>query len=86
MFLNRRFDHAMVAFLNCLQQLGDYAESQDSNLKLPYRINKDKIGDVSIRLQFNQDEIWTKALKYTLTNTKWILAFASSAGTTTMES
>ncbi|CAG8498538.1 9631_t:CDS:2 [Diversispora eburnea] len=79
LFQNRRFDLSMVAFLNCLQQLGDYAEKQDHNLKLPYRINKDKIGDASIRLQFNQDEAWTKALKYTLTNTKWILAYASSS-------
>ncbi|CAG8513138.1 6371_t:CDS:2 [Scutellospora calospora] len=78
LFLNRRFDHAMVAFLNCLQQLGDYAERQEHNFKLPYRISKDKIGDASIRLQFNQFETWTKALKYTLTNTKWILAYASS--------
>ncbi|KAG0038313.1 autophagy protein 6 [Podila clonocystis] len=70
MFLNRRFDNAMVAFLNCLQQLGDYAEQQGPKLELPYKINKDRIGDASIKLQFSQDEIWTKALKYTLTNTK----------------
>ncbi|CAG8462654.1 13934_t:CDS:2 [Acaulospora colombiana] len=79
LFSNRHFDQSMVCFLNCLQQLGDYAERQDQNLKLPYRINKDKIGDASIRLQFNQDETWTKALKYTLTNAKWILAYASSS-------
>ena len=43
-FLNRRFDHAMVAFLNCLQQLGDYAEhlgnsnnQQGPKLELPYK-------------------------------------------------
>ncbi|RUS29969.1 autophagy protein Apg6-domain-containing protein [Jimgerdemannia flammicorona] len=76
---NRRFDLAMVAFLNCLEQFCDYAERQDPNLKFPYKINKDKIGDVTIRLTLNQDE-WTKALKFTLTNTKWILIFASSAG------
>ncbi|KAI9141473.1 Atg6/Beclin [Paraphysoderma sedebokerense] len=76
-FWNRRFDHAMVAFLNCLQQLGDYCELQDENFRLPYRISKDKIGDASIRLQFNQDETWTKACKYTLTNLKWILAFVT---------
>ncbi|ORY07460.1 APG6-domain-containing protein [Basidiobolus meristosporus CBS 931.73] len=76
---NRRFDNAMVAFLSCLQQLGDFAEQQDPNLKLPYRINKDKIGEASIKLQFNQDEVWTRALKYTLTNAKWILAFACSS-------
>ncbi|KAJ3300076.1 Beclin-1 [Borealophlyctis nickersoniae] len=75
LFWNRRFDNALVAFLNCLQQLGDQAEQQDSKFRLPYRINKDKIGDTSIRLQFNQDEAWTKALKYALINIKWILAF-----------
>ncbi|KAJ3080288.1 autophagy protein 6, partial [Quaeritorhiza haematococci] len=75
LFWNRRFDNALVAFLNCLQQLGDFAEQQDPKFRLPYRINKDKIGDTSIRLQFNQDEAWTKALKYTLINIKWILAF-----------
>ncbi|CEP18604.1 hypothetical protein [Parasitella parasitica] len=78
-FLNRRFDHAMVAVLNCLKQLTDYAEDRDKSLRLPYRINKDKIGDLSIRIQFNQDESWTKALKYMLINMKWILVFASRA-------
>ncbi|KAI8060350.1 autophagy protein Apg6-domain-containing protein [Gongronella butleri] len=81
LFLNRRFDHAMVAVLNCLKQLSDYAERKDRNIRLPYRINKDKIGELSIRLQFNQDELWTKALRYMLTNMKWILIFASRAGT-----
>lgn len=78
-FLNRRFDHAMVAVLNCLKQLTDFAEDRDKSLRLPYRISKDKIGDLSIRIQFNQDELWTKALKYMLTNMKWILVFASRA-------
>lgn len=77
LFWNRRFDYALVAFLNCISQLGDYAESQDSKFRLPYRINKDKIGDVSIKLQFSQDEIWTKALKYMLINLKWLIGFAS---------
>ncbi|KAI8369425.1 autophagy protein Apg6-domain-containing protein [Radiomyces spectabilis] len=81
MFLNRRFDHAMVAMLNCLKQLTDFAEERDRSLHLPYRIKKDKIGELSIRLQFNQDELWTKALKYMLTNMKWILVFASRANT-----
>ncbi|KAI8996809.1 autophagy protein Apg6-domain-containing protein [Pilobolus umbonatus] len=79
MFLNRRFDHAMVAVLNCLKQLTDFAEEKDKSLRLPYRINKDRIGDLSIRLQFNQEEHWTKALKYMLTNMKWILVFTSRA-------
>ncbi|KAI9096911.1 autophagy protein Apg6-domain-containing protein [Phlyctochytrium arcticum] len=75
LFWNRRFDNALVAFLTCLQQIGDYAEEKDPKFRLPYRISKDKIGDTSIKLQFNQDEAWTKALKYMLINLKWILAF-----------
>ncbi|KAF9111084.1 autophagy protein 6 [Mortierella sp. AM989] len=86
LFLNRRFDTAMVAFLNCLQQLGDYAEQQGHKLELPYKINKDRIGDACIRSQFNQGETWTRALKYTLTNTKWILAYASSSAASRMTS
>ncbi|KAI8850610.1 Atg6/Beclin [Chytridium lagenaria] len=79
LFWNRRFDNALVAFLNCLQQLGDYAEQKDPKFRLPYRMTKDKIGDTTIRFQFNQDEQWTKALKYTLINLKWLLAFCCVA-------
>ncbi|KAI7860430.1 autophagy protein Apg6-domain-containing protein [Circinella umbellata] len=86
MFLNRRLDHAMVAILNCLKQLTDFAEERDRSLRFPYRIHKDKIGDLSIRVQFNQDELWTKALKYMLTNMKWVLVFASRANVAVEES
>ncbi|KAI8814296.1 autophagy protein Apg6 [Cladochytrium replicatum] len=75
-FWNRRFDGALVAFLNCLQQLGDYAELKDVKFRLPYRILKDKIGDTSIRVQVSNEEGWTRALKFTLINLKWLLAFS----------
>lgn len=74
-----KFDLAMVAFLECLQQFKDFVESQDKHFKLPYRINKDKIGDsngeLSIKTQHNHEETWTKALKFMLTNLKWSLAW-----------
>lgn len=72
--MHRKFDQAMVAFLECLKQLGEYVEKTDSEMKLPYRIVKDKIGDSCIRLAFNQDEAWTRACKYTLTCVKFLLA------------
>ncbi len=47
-------------------------------LQLPYAIKKDRIGDASIKLAFNQDEAWTRACKYTLTCCKFVLACASN--------
>lgn len=48
-------------------------------LKLPYTISRDKIGDASIKLGFNQnDETWTRACKYTLTCCKFLLAHVSN--------
>ncbi|KAL4786663.1 autophagy protein Apg6-domain-containing protein [Aspergillus varians] len=100
-WLHRRFDAGMVAFLDCLRQLGEFVEKTPTpvrpsrrdqvgtvvpGLKLPYTIKRDKIGDASIKLGFNQnDETWTRACKYTLTCCKFLLAHASniaSAGST----
>ncbi|OJD13621.1 hypothetical protein AJ78_05943 [Emergomyces pasteurianus Ep9510] len=111
-WIHRRFDAGMVAFLECLRQLGEHVENtpvslpsrsplphrhsryqspgepspatralqaQISGLKLPYEIKRDKIGDASIKLGFNQnDETWTRACKYTLTCCKFLLAHASN--------
>ncbi|KAL6069902.1 Vacuolar protein sorting-associated protein atg6 [Balamuthia mandrillaris] len=74
-FWFRRFDTAMMGFLKCLKELGDYVESEDKRFRLPYRMDRDKIGKMSIKNQFNSPETWTKALKYTLTNLKWLLAW-----------
>lgn len=81
-FLSRNFDNAMVAFLDCLRQVGEHVAQSPSGtatgLKMPYVIKKDKIGDVSIKLgTFGQEEYWTKACKYTLTCCKFLLAHAS---------
>eukprot|EP00128_Syssomonas_multiformis_P012189 Colp12_sorted_trinity150504_noHs@22234 len=70
-----QFDQAMVAFLDCLNQFKMHVETKDSLFRLPYKINKDKIGDVSIRTNFNSQEQWTKALKFMLTDLKWCLAW-----------
>lgn len=74
LFQRNSFDKAMIAFLECLRQLGDFAETKDSSVVMPYKIDKDKISDACIRTAFNQDEGWTRALKFCLTNCKWILA------------
>lgn len=78
-----KFDAAMVAFLDCLQQFKEEVERGDSGFCLPYRMDKGKIEDsasnnsFSIKVQFNSEEQWTKALKFLLTNLKWCLAWVS---------
>ena len=49
-------------------------------VKLPYKIERDKVNDVSIRLGAGTDETWTRACKYALTCCKFLLAFASNVG------
>lgn len=90
-----KFDQAMIHFLECVRQLGEYVsrtsmQSPDgkvaNSLDLPYEIRKDKINGVSIKLSFGQDAEWTKACKYMLTCCKFLLAHASIVSGPTKQS
>lgn len=83
LFSDAKFDTAMVAFLDCLSQFKAHIENTSSGrFMLPYRIDKDRIGDgqeyYSIRVQFNSEERWTKALKFVLTNLRWGMTWVSA--------
>ena len=43
--LNPKFDLAMVAFLDCLQQFKEEVDKGKSGFNLPYRMEKGKIKD-----------------------------------------
>jgi beclin 1 len=83
-----RFDGAMIVFLECLRQLVVHAQTTivmgiDGKPvvcpKIPYDIERDRIGGNSIRLAgFGQEEQWTKACKSTLICCKYLLAHASN--------
>ncbi|KAH9951544.1 APG6-domain-containing protein [Amylocystis lapponica] len=75
---NRRFDFGMVAFLDCLKQLVDYVKSQDPQVDFPHQIAKDKIGEASVKLQFNQEEVWTRALRHVLLALKILLKWTTN--------
>jgi beclin 1 len=51
-FMHRKFDNAMVTFLERMRQLGAFVERETARvggpLKLPYKIESEKIDDVSI--------------------------------------
>ncbi|UXI14957.1 STAM-binding protein-like A [Sarcoptes scabiei] len=84
-YFHQKFDQAMVAFLDCLQQFYQEIQRQDSNFKLPYQMDikgdlYEKANNIrySIKININTEEKWTKALKFMLTNLKWILALVAS--------
>ncbi|OEL35828.1 Beclin-1-like protein [Dichanthelium oligosanthes] len=77
-----RYDEAMTWFLTCLQEFVEFAVSldkennvpPDKSLKLPYKIDGDKVGGCRVVLgDFNTRENSTKALKNILCNLKWVL-------------
>jgi len=41
-----------------------------------FSIRDDKIGTISIKLQFNNDKAWTRALKYMLINLKFLAGWS----------
>jgi len=77
LFWYRRFDQALVWLLYCIREFSEWATTQDPSFKLKYQMKNDMIQDVSIKLQFNTDPKWTKALKFMLTNLKLLLVWVS---------
>lgn len=92
LFWQSRYDKAQLAFLSCLQELAEYCLKKNgqvgttSSVKLgvgandfhrdiPYTISNGTIGGVS--LQWGDDERWTRACKYLLTNLKWLIGLVS---------
>ncbi|CAI9179349.1 unnamed protein product [Rangifer tarandus platyrhynchus] len=85
-FLHNKFDQAMMAFLDCMQQFKEAAEKDESGLCLPYKIHVKKglmedpgssSGFYPIRTHLNTEEDWTKALKLMLINFKCSLTWVS---------
>ncbi|KAK1276664.1 Beclin-1-like protein [Acorus gramineus] len=82
LFWSTGYDKAMTLFLTCLKEFAVFANSMDQAngmppqkcFNLPYKIENDKVGgNYSITHSFNKPENWTKALKYTLCNLKWVM-------------
>ena len=58
-----------------MQEFSDWIISQDCAFEVAYAIEQDKVANMTIRLQFNSDSKWTKALKHMLTNLKYCMAW-----------
>jgi beclin 1 len=57
------------------QDLIDFATSNDPSLQLPYKITESRVHDLPVDM--DRPVLWTRAMKYMLTNLKWLLVWAS---------
>lgn len=70
------YDRAMVAFLTCLKEFGDFARNKDrlegraQLFEFPFTIDNDRVGNLTVKLTLNKDAKWTKALKFMLADLK----------------
>lgn len=80
-FGKRSFNIALNGLLRCLQDAGEAVENIDRTIALPYPIESIPAGLLSIgglSVAFGTDgEQWTRAMKYILTDVKWLVAFTT---------
>ncbi len=84
-FPKRNFNMALTGFMCCVHELGEFVAAYDPTMAIPYKINvnESKIGDVSFVYGVD-DEIWTRSLKFMLSNIKWIVAWYTKHGQTVL--
>lgn len=78
LFPRRNFNLALKAFLTCLGEVGEHVQEHDPTLRLPYDIKEHEgtIGGLPVALGSSLED-WTRALKYMMTDLKWIAAWAA---------
>jgi beclin 1 len=84
-FPKRNFNVALTGFMCCVHELGEFVAAYDPTMAIPYKINvgETKIGDVSFVYGVD-DEVWTRSLKFMLSNIKWIVAWYTKHGQTVL--
>lgn len=74
----RNFNLALLSLLRYIEELGIYVDQFDPVLQFPYTIKEQRINDVC--LSYTNDIVWTRAMKFLLTDLKWATAcFAKNA-------
>ena len=78
---NNSFHKGLELLLAVVAEAWSFIETQNPAFKLPYAIERSgsKIAGISIVVGQASDELWTRALKYMLTDLKWIVAWAAGA-------
>ena len=73
-------DQALEGFLFCVQQLCAVVARRDPAFVFPYQMLRDRIGVlpnnmISVKYSSTDEALWSRALKYMLTNMKYLIAF-----------
>lgn len=73
------FNQAIIGFMCCIQELGEHTSETDPTLSMPYKISlpDSKIGEACFTYGSTDDEGWTRAMKFMLSNIKWLVAWAT---------
>ena len=69
------FNAGISAFADCVDELGDFARREDPSVILPHRVDRSTIGGLSVH--YSNSPEWTKAMKYLLTDLKWIIVWVA---------
>ncbi len=59
-----------------IQELASFVAEKDPSVRLPYEVIDGKVNGLPI--VFDKELVWTRAMKYLLTNLKWILSWSIS--------
>jgi len=69
------FNAGISAFADCVDEMADFARREDPSFFLPHRIGPSTVNAVSVH--YSNSESWTRAMKYLLTDLKWLLTWAA---------
>ena len=58
------------------QELATFVLEKDPSVRLPYDVVDCKVNGLPIT--YEKEVVWTRAMKYLLTNLKWILSWSTS--------
>ena len=80
-FGKRSFNIALNGLVRCLSDAASAVEKIDRTMTMPYPIECDAtgvytIGGLSVSYA-PEGELWTRAMKYVLTDSKWLVAFST---------
>jgi beclin 1 len=76
----RKFDSALTAFVQVTNEIVSNLQKKDTTFRIPFTMedSEGKVGGLSVGLQFNSEENWTRAMKMLLANLKAVLDHVES--------